>query len=90
MAVRDPQTEWLRVEIYRRMTGSQKIEIASQMTEDAVAAVRSSILHRQPDIAPDDLEFEVRCRVLGRELAELSEDARRAYVRRQMSGPTTE
>ena len=82
MAVRDPQTEWLRVQIYRRMTGSQKIEIAAQIYEDAVALVRSSILYRRPDISPDDLEFEVRCRVLGRRLAELSEDARRVYVKR--------
>jgi acyl-CoA thioesterase FadM len=83
MAVRDPQTEWLRVEIYRRMTGAQKIEIAAQMYEDAVAAVRASIRYRRPDIADDDLEFEVRCRVLGRELAELSEEARRSYVKRR-------
>jgi len=83
MAVRDPQTEWLRVEIYRRMTGNQKIEIAAQMHQDAVAAVRASIRYRQPDKTPDDLEFEVRCRVLGRELAEFSEAARRAYVKRE-------
>ena len=83
MAVRDPDTEWLRVEIYRRMTGAQKIEIAAQMYEDAVAAVRASIRYRTPDISDDDLEFEVRCRVLGRELAEISEEARRSYVKRR-------
>ncbi len=81
MATRDPQTEWLRVQIYRRMTGAQKIEIAAQMYEDAIELVRASIRHRKPDISADDLEFEVRCRVLGRELAELSEEARRSYVK---------
>lgn len=83
MAVRDPQTEWLRVQVYRRMTGSQKVEIAARMYEDAIAAVRASIRYRRPDIADDELEFEVRCRVLGRELAEVSEEARRAYVKQR-------
>jgi hypothetical protein len=83
MAVRDPDTEWLRVQIYRRMSGAQKIESAAQMYEDAVAAVRASIRYRQPDISDDDLEFEVRCRVLGGELAEVSEEARRLYVKRR-------
>ncbi|MDQ1301985.1 MAG: hypothetical protein QG637_1907 [Chloroflexota bacterium] len=83
MAVRDPDTEWLRVQIYRRMTGAQKIEIAAQMYEDAVAAVRASIRYRRPDISDDDLEFAVRCRVLGRELAELSEESRRSYGKRR-------
>lgn len=83
MATRDPQTEWLRVQIYRHMTGAQKIEIAAQMYEDAIELVRASIRHRKPDISADDLEFEVRCRVLGRELAELSEEARRSYVKRR-------
>jgi hypothetical protein len=82
MAVRDEQTEWLRVQIYRRMTGAQKIEIAAQMYEDAVNLVRASIRYRTPDISDDDLEFQVRCRVLGRELAELSEPARRQRAKR--------
>lgn len=53
------------------------------MYEDAVAAVRASIRYRQPNISDDDLEFEVRCRVLGGELAEVSEEARRLYVKRR-------
>jgi hypothetical protein len=65
------------------MTGSQKIEIAARMYEEAIAAVRASIRYRRPDISDDDLEFEVRCRVLGRELAEMSEAARRAYVKQR-------
>ncbi len=35
--------------------------------------VRSSILKRIPAISPDDLEYEVRCRMLPRGLAELTE-----------------
>ena len=81
MAVRDPETEWLRVQIYRKMTPAERVEIAARLYEDAVALVRSSILHRRPDIAPDDLEYEVRRRVLPAGLAELTEPIRRARGR---------
>ena len=81
MAVRDPDTEWLRVQTYRRMAPAERMEIAARMYEDAVALVRSSILYRNPDISPDDLEYEVRRRVLPRGLAELTEPARRARGR---------
>jgi len=78
MAVRDPETEWIRVRTYRRMTPSERMAIAARMYEDAVALVRSSILYRNPSISPADLEYEVRRRVLPRGLAELTETARRA------------
>jgi len=81
MAVRDPATEWVRVQTYRRMTPAERIEIAAQMYDDAIALVRSSIRYRTPDIAPDDLEYEVRRRVLPRGLAELTEPIRRARGR---------
>ncbi len=83
MAVRDPETEWLRVQIYRRMTPAERIEIAARMYEDAVSLVRSSILYRKPGISPQDLEYEVRRRVLPRGMAELTEEARRAHARRR-------
>jgi hypothetical protein len=81
MAVRDPDTEWLRVLAYRHMTPDERMAIAARMYEDAVALVPSSILYRNPDISPDDLEYEVRRRVLSRGLAELTEAARRARGR---------
>jgi len=81
MAVRDPKTEWVRVQIYRRMTPAERIEIAARMYEDAVSLVRSSVLYRHPGISPEDLEYEVRKRGLPRGLAELSEEARRARGR---------
>ncbi len=49
MAGRDPDTEWLRVAIFRRMTGGQKVEMASRMYEDALAAVRASIRYWRPN-----------------------------------------
>jgi hypothetical protein len=81
MAVRDSTTEWLRVQVYRRMTPAERVEIAARMYEDAVALVRSSILYRKSDISAEDLEYEVRRRVLPRGLAELTEPIRRARGR---------
>lgn len=71
MAVRDRQTEWLRVQWYRRMTPQERILIAAQMFEDGVSIVRSSILDRHPDISPEELRYQVRRRVLPRGLADL-------------------
>jgi hypothetical protein len=85
MAERDPKTERLRVEIYRRMTPQQRIEIAFEMIHEATEMVRASIRLRQPDISEDDLEFEVRRRVLPPGMAELSEPARREYIRSRKS-----
>jgi hypothetical protein len=81
MAVRDPATEWVRVQMYRRMTPAERMDIAAQMYEDAIALVRPSILYQTPDIAPAELEYEVWRRVLPRGLAELSEPMRRARGR---------
>jgi molybdopterin synthase catalytic subunit len=81
MAARDARTEWLRVEIYRRMTPAERMEIAARMYEDSVALVRSSILLRTPGVSLEELEYEVRKRVLPRGVAELTEKARRAHGR---------
>jgi hypothetical protein len=70
MAVRDKQTEWLRVQLYRRMTPQERILIAAQAFEDGVSIVRSSILDRHPDISPEALEEQIRWRVLPRGLAD--------------------
>jgi hypothetical protein len=81
MAVRDHETEWVRVQTYRRMAPAERMAIAAHMYEDAVELVRASILYRNPGIATDDLEYEVRRRVLPRGMAELTERARRARGR---------
>lgn len=70
MAVRDERTEWMRVQMYRRMTPQQRILIAAEMFEEMISIVRSSILDRNPDISPEELQREVRRRVLPRGLAE--------------------
>jgi hypothetical protein len=83
MAQRDPETEWMRVEIYRRMSGGQKIEIAMQMRAQALDMVRASIRMRHPDISDDDLELEVRKRYMPPGMAELIEPLRRERARQQ-------
>jgi hypothetical protein len=80
MAVRNPETEWVRAQIYRRMAPAERMEIAARIDEDAVSLVWSSILYRDPGISPDDLEYEVRRRVLLWGPAELTETARRAHA----------
>ena len=69
MAVRNKQTEWLRIKMYRQMTPAQRVSIAAQMFEDSVSIVRSSILDRHPDIDPQALKARVRWRVLPRQVA---------------------
>lgn len=64
MAVRDEQTGWMRVQMYRRMTPQQRIRIAAQLFEGAVSIVRSSVLNRHPEISADELRDQIRRRVL--------------------------
>ncbi len=57
------------MQIYRRISGEQRIALAAEMYEDGVAIVRASILDRYPDLGADELEWQVRRRILPRELA---------------------
>jgi hypothetical protein len=75
MAVRDEQVEWLRVELYRRMTPQQRMRIAARLFEDGISIVRSSILDRHPDIDPHELHCQIRRRVLPSGLADRVEAA---------------
>jgi len=59
----------MRVQIYRRMSGEQRIALAAEMFEDGIAIVRASILDRYPDISADELKRRLRRRVLPRGLA---------------------
>ena len=81
MAVREKQTEWLRVRLYRRMTPQERIRIAAQLFEDGVSIVRSSILDRNPEISAEDLQREIRRRVLPRGAADPATEATRRRAR---------
>lgn len=70
MAVRDPQTEELRVKIYRAMTPEQRIWLAAQLYEEGIANLRSAILDRNPHLSKEEIEREIRRRVLPRKLFE--------------------
>jgi hypothetical protein len=52
------------------MTPAERVHIAARMYENAISLARSSILCRSPGIFSDELEYDVRRRVLPRELAE--------------------
>ena len=80
MAVRDKETEGLRVALYRKMTPEQRILVAAQLFEDGVDIVRSSILDQDPDISPEELHERVRERVLPRGMAR---QVREGLARRQ-------
>lgn len=68
MAVRDPKTEELRVNIYRQMTPQERMLVAAQIYEDGIANMRSAILDRHPTLSPVELEREMRRRLLPRPL----------------------
>lgn len=68
MAVRDPKTERLRVEIYRSMTPEQRMWIAAQIYEEGIANMRSAILDRHPNFSEEEIRREMRRRLLPRHL----------------------
>lgn len=63
------------MQLYRRMTPQERIEVAAQMFEWAIAMVRDSIRQRYPDIPPEEL-CQIRRRILPRGLADPAETAR--------------
>lgn len=68
MAVRDPKTEQIRIDIYKQMTPQQRIEIASQLYRVGIANMRSAILDRNPQLSELEIEREMRRRILPRRL----------------------
>ena len=67
MAVRDPKTEQLRIEIYRNMTPQERMLIAAQLYEDGIANMRAAILDRGPNLSEREIEREIRRRLLPRQ-----------------------
>lgn len=68
MAVRDPKTEKIRVNIYRKMTPQERMLIAAQLYNEGVENMRTAILDRSPDLSEVELEREMRRRLLPRSL----------------------
>jgi hypothetical protein len=52
------------------MTPQERLQAAAELFEGGIELVRSSILHRHPDISPEELHWQIRRRVLPRGLAE--------------------
>lgn len=68
MAVRDPKTEQIRIDIYKQMTPQQRIQIASELYRVGIANMRSAILDRQPHLSDLEIEREMRRRILPKRL----------------------
>lgn len=67
MLERDTSAEARAVQIavWRKMTGSQLVELAAQMSEDARETTRAGIRARHPDYEPQDVEHALRRLILG-------------------------
>jgi hypothetical protein len=52
-----------QIELYRAMTGQQRLAIALDLHEFACDVARAGIRHQYPDAAPDEVERELRRRI---------------------------
>lgn len=68
MAVRDPQSEWLRVQIYRRMTPQERVQRALNLMAMTRSAAITNIRMMHPGISDADVNREWRRRILSRDL----------------------
>jgi hypothetical protein len=58
-----------QIELYRSMTGEQRLKIALDLHEFACNVTRAGIRHQHPDATPEEVERHLRRRIeLGREL----------------------
>ncbi len=68
MAVRDPSTEWLRIQIYRGMTPQRRMQLALDLMDMAQGITLSGIRATHPDLNAVELQRELRRRMTPREL----------------------
>jgi len=68
MAVRDPKTEWLRVQGYRAMTPQRRLQIAESLTREG-RWVALNMARKRGNGSPRDVEFDYWNRIYGRVLA---------------------
>ena len=55
----------VQIEAWRRMTGAQRLEIAFQLYQMALEAVRANERLRHPDISEEELNWRVTRRMQG-------------------------
>lgn len=66
----DPAAEAIQIEIYRRMTAEQKIDLVCQAIRDARALTLAGLRLRYPEAPPDEIQRRLKGLLLGEELAE--------------------
>jgi len=76
MAVRDKRTEWLRVKIYRGMTPSQRVQIICSLNQTMRDLSLADIRRAHPDWTAEEVQRELRRRLLPRDLFNKVEQAR--------------
>ena len=67
-------------EIFRRMTGSERVAMAFEMSEAARSLTEAGIRHRHPDWTGEQIHDALLTRMLGRELSERVRRARAVAV----------
>jgi Rv0078B-related antitoxin len=79
MNPRDTSPDARRVQrsIFARMSGSQRVELAFEMSEAARSLTEAGIRHRHPDWTDQQLSDALLERLLGAELAEKVRRSRR-------------
>lgn len=70
MAVRDPRTEWVRVQIYRGMTPQRRMQLALNLMDMARRSAIANIKMMHPNIDEQGLKRELRRRMLKPDLFE--------------------
>lgn len=63
------QAASVQAEIFRRMTPSQRVALASQMSDELLAVAAAGLKHRNPDLSAEDAAHALRELLLGPELA---------------------
>mgnify|MGYP001618047473 FL=1 len=66
--MRDPRTEWIRVQIYRRMTPQQRLQIVCSLNQTMRELALSNIGSAHPAWSPLEVQRELRRRLLSRDL----------------------
>ncbi len=64
-----PEAASVQSEIFRHMTPSERVALASQMSDEVLAVAAAGLKHRNPNLSPDDLAHALRDLLLGPELA---------------------
>lgn len=64
-----PEAASVQAEIFRRMTPSQRVALAAEMSDEVLAVAAAGLKDRNPELSPEDAAHALRDLLLGPELA---------------------